>query len=91
MTRNVYGKGKVYYIATVGNRALYNRVIRDAAEEAKLPYIKGIPERVEIVTRTGPAGTVRFIFNNDTKQKEFTLEGESITLEPFETKIIRMD
>ena len=91
VTRNVYGKGKVYYIATVGNRALYNRVIRDAAEEAKLPYIKGIPERVEIVTRTGPAGTVRFIFNNDTKQKEFTLEGESITLEPFETKIIRMD
>ena len=91
VTRNTYGKGKVYYIATVGNQQLYNRVIRYAAGEADLSFIEGIPARVEIATRTSPAGTARFIFNNDGKRKEFTLEGEFITLAPFEMKIIRMD
>jgi beta-galactosidase len=87
ITRNTYGKGVVYYIATVGQQALYNKLIRTAVEEAEIAFIPGLPERVEITTRTGGNGAVQFIFNNDSKEKCFTREGESITLAPFEMKI----
>ncbi|MBR4067587.1 MAG: beta-galactosidase [Clostridia bacterium] len=88
VTRNEYGLGTVYYIGTVGTQPLYDHVIRQAVELAELPYIPGIPPRVEITTRSGGGKEVRFVFNNDSKPKAFTLEGEAVELEAFEMKII---
>lgn len=88
VTKNAFGKGNVYYIGTVGTQSLYDHLILQAAEEAELPVIKGIPKRVEIVTRTGDHGTARFVFNNDTEEKTFTLEGEEVFLAPFEMKVM---
>jgi len=89
VTRNRYKKGRAYYIGTVGNQALYNKLIRDAVIEAGIPWIPDLPGRVEITTRTGKDCTAQFIFNNDTASKSFTLNGEAITLSPFEMKILQ--
>ena len=64
------------------------RIAREAALEAALPVLEGLPERVEAVTRTGREGSARFLFNNDDKPKTFTLEGQQLSLAPFEMKIL---
>lgn len=88
ITRNSFGSGKVYYIGTVGTQPLYHRIARMACEEMGLPIINGIPERVEVTTRTGEKGSARFVFNNDGKPKSFAFEGQELNLAPFEMKII---
>ena len=88
VTRNAYGDGEVYYIATVGTQALYDHLIRSVLDREGIEYIPDLPPRVEITTRTGSDRTVRFVFNNDDKEKTFTLFGEPCTLKPFEMKIV---
>ena len=83
VTCNAWGAGRVYYIATVGAQALYDRVARLAAEEAGLPMVDGLPPHVEVTTRTGNGRTTRFVFNNTGREQRFTLGGEELTLAPF--------
>lgn len=87
ITRNVWGSGAVYYIGTVGTQPLYDHIVKLAVEAAAVPYIPGIPPRVEIITRSGKGKTARFVFNNDSAPKTFLLEGETVVLDPFEMKI----
>ena len=47
----------------------------------------GLEARVEIATRTGESGTTRFVFNNSGREQTFTLDGEALTLAPFEMHI----
>jgi len=88
ITRNAFGTGQVYYIGAVGTQPLYDRIARTAAEEVGLSVITDLPHRVELVTRTGKEASARFVFNNDTQPKTFTLDGQEITLAPFEMKIL---
>ena len=87
VTRNNYGNGSVYYIGTVGNQALYNKVVRLAVEEADVAFIPDLPPWVEITTRTGNTGTPRFVFNNSGREQTVSLDGELLTLAPFEMHI----
>ena len=50
--------------------------------------VSGLPERVEMVTRTWDNEQARFIFNNDDKPKAFQLDGREIRLAPFEMRVI---
>ncbi|MBE5795964.1 MAG: beta-galactosidase [Clostridiales bacterium] len=88
VTRNAFGEGVVYYIGAVGTQPLYERMARMAAEEAALPVVSGLPERVEMVTRTQGTEQACFVFNNDDKPKAFQLEGREIRLAPFEMRVI---
>ncbi|MBE5804029.1 MAG: beta-galactosidase [Clostridiales bacterium] len=88
VTRNGYGKGVVYYIGTVGDQALYDKLVRDAVTEAALEFIPGLPAHVEVTTRKGDGCAFRFIFNNAGQEQRFTLDGVEITLAPFEMKVI---
>lgn len=87
ITRNVYGKGVVYYVGTVGEKALYKRLIKDILEESQVPYVEGLPDNVEITTRTSDDMTVRFIFNNTDKEQHFSVKEEAIVLKAFEMKV----
>ena len=88
ITRNTFGGSVVYYIGTVGTQPLYDRMARMTAEEAALPVISGLPERVEMVTRTQGEEQACFVFNNDDKPKVFRLVGREIMLAPFEMRVI---
>lgn len=90
ITRNAYGKGTVYYIATVGEQALYDKLIRSAVTEAGLSFIPDLPPRVEVTTRTGNGQTTRFVFNNDEVEQVVHLDGKTISLAPFEMHIDRV-
>ena len=88
ITRNAYGAGQVYYIGAVGTQPLYDRIVRMALEEAELPFRPDLPARVELITRTGNDVTARFLFNNDDQPKAFPLDGQDVTLAPFEMKVL---
>lgn len=88
ITRNRFGRGSVYYLGAVGTQPMYDRIAGEAAAEAALPVIPGLPPRVEIVTRTAGNTAARFVFNNDDQPKTFTLDAQTIELSPFEMKII---
>ena len=48
--------------------------------------VVGLPDNVEITTRTGDGIEARFIFNNTNKEQRFMLDGGEICLAPFEMK-----
>ncbi len=87
ITRNSYGKGTVYYIGTVCEKNLYTRLVREVLLDKKMDFVDGIPDNVEITTRTGENITARFIFNNTNNRQCFSIDSNEIILEPFEMKI----
>ena len=56
-------------------------------DEGGIPYIEGLPDNVEITTRTGNNVKAVFIFNNTDKIQQFNYCGNELTLAPFEMKI----
>ena len=86
IVRNSYGKGTVYYIATVGQQSLYNHLIRLALKQTGIPFAE-LPPRVEMTTRTAANAQYRFLFNNSDQPQQFCLGDERIALAPFEMKI----
>lgn len=87
VTCNSYGAGKAYYIGTVGEKKLYNKMVKDILDVAQIEYVEGLPDNVELTTRTGADKKVTFLFNNTDKPQEFVLAGEKVCMEPFEMKI----
>lgn len=87
ITKNSYGRGCAYYIGTVCEKSLYNRLVRDILLSADIPFVEGLPDNVEITTRTGDDISARFIFNNTGSEQRFILDGGEICLAPFEMKI----
>ncbi len=81
---NDYGKGKVYYIGTIGGRDLYRRIAAQALGERGVKFYDDLPRGIEITERSGEKGSVRFIFNNTDKTQSFALDGKRLELAPFE-------
>ena len=69
---------------------MYEKAVKQILDISGLAYTEGLPENVEITTRTGSGITARFIFNNTNLKRSFELDGKDIQLDPFEVKIIRM-
>lgn len=87
ITRNSCGRGTAYYIGTVCEKKLYCKLAKDILLESGIPFVEGLPDNVELTTRTGDDVIARFIFNNTSKNQHFTLDKEEISLAPFEMKI----
>ena len=87
VTVNRYGKGSAYYIGTIGERRMYEKLAKHILDQTGIAYIPALPENVEITTRTGNGVTAKFIFNNSDEEKVFALDGEEICVAPFEMKI----
>lgn len=87
ITENAYGDGRVYYIGTVGEKALYRKLAEAALSRMKMDCIKELPENVEVTIREGNEKKFRFVFNDTDKEQKFMLSGEEIHLDPFEMQI----
>jgi beta-galactosidase len=87
ITKNTYGSGTVYYIGTVGEKALYFKLMKEILLKSQIPFVDGLPDNVEISTRASEGMAVRFIFNNTDKEQDFLIGDESIKMTAFEMKI----
>ena len=86
VTRNKYGKGEVYYFASILNRDASIGFAKTMAEEHGLDIVENLPKGVEITYRYGEKKW-RFIFNNTEKKQEVVIGKEKITLNPFDMEI----
>ena len=86
VTRNAWGDGCAWYVGTVGEKALYRRLLAEIFREQGVGILT-LPVGVESTVRSGAEGTWRFFFNNTMEEKAFELEGETVTLAPLEVKI----
>lgn len=87
VTVNTYGKGRIYYVGTVLDRAFYMALAARMAQEQKLSFRDDLPLGVEITYRQKQDTTWRFVFNNSDKPQSISLEGNICSLKPFEMKI----
>ncbi|WP_433753058.1 beta-galactosidase [Paenibacillus amylolyticus] len=63
VTKNDWGKGEVYYVATQPEEAYVSQLLQNIAEGCGLSGIQSLPDGVQVTTRSGANGTFRFILN----------------------------
>ena len=100
IVKNLYGHGHVYYVGTVGKKALYYNLIQTVLDENGIQYFPELPFGVEITTRENATDKFYFIFNNSDVVCEVSLpsamnnviSGEmsiALTLQPYDMKVLR--
>lgn len=87
VTKNAFGAGRAYYVGAVGEKAMYRTLMTEIFREQSIPTLTTLPRGVEVTTRSGEGGTYRFFFNNQNRGCHFPLEGETVSLRPFEAAI----
>jgi beta-galactosidase len=82
LTAHQYGQGKAYYLATRGSDQLLAALMRQLCQEAAIPSLLGVQERLEITQRKRADGrNVYFLLNHGEKAEEVILpEGKFTSL-----------
>jgi len=88
VTVNPYGRGRCYYIGTVGNRDFYRRMAAIMLTGAGIPYHASLPPGIEISVRENDAENWTFLFNNSESEQSFDFGGEMYGLAPFEMRVL---
>ena len=73
LTRNRFGQGNAYYVATRSSEAFYHRLIGDLCAEAGIAPIMHTREHIEVTERTNENGTFLFILNHGTQSHDIIL------------------
>lgn len=104
LTRNTFGKGTSYYVATRSNADFYRTLIGEICEEAGIRPIIGTPNGIEVTRRRNTNGTFLFFLNHDTESHDIKLncsgtdiltdtayaEGDTLTLAAKDVAIIHV-
>lgn len=103
ITRNAYGAGAAYYVATASTPDFYKAFLPDLCAEAGIDPVMRTPEGIEATCRVNEKGSFVFLLNHTEEEKwvfcpwngeellrSCTLfAGEEIILPPREVMIIR--
>ena len=73
LTRNTYGRGTAYYVATRSDAGFYRALINDICTEADIHPITDTPDCVEVTSRSNDNGTFLFFLNHDDASHEVKL------------------
>ncbi len=87
LTVHSFGKGKAYYLGTVGERSLYKMLAQRMFTDADVPFEPDLPPQVEFSTRERGNTVYRFLFNHADKEVAFTLGGQEYRLAGFEMRM----
>lgn len=85
VTKNSYGKGKVYYIGCSPEEAILKLIVDDILNSAELQKTLS-PDNVEIVVRGNRDKQIKIYINHN----DYEVKMENICLKPFEYKIINL-
>lgn len=73
LTRNRFGKGRAYYVASSSSEDFYRRFLEDICKEAKVEPVLETPPGVEAASRVNERGTWIFLLNHTEQAQEVFL------------------
>ena len=80
LTRNNFGSGKAYYIATRSSQDFYRTFLTDILKEAGVEALAEGSDKVEITVRENKNGSFLFLLNPSDEPQEVTLKKAGIDL-----------
>lgn len=85
LTRNTFGKGCAYYVATRSNADFYRHLIGNVCKDAGIEPIVRTPEHIEVTKRCNDNGTFLFFLNHGEEQNDIVLScnGTDILTDTF--------
>lgn len=89
LARNEFGQGECWLSGVFSDRNFYEKILMNICARQNIPYLKDLPEGVEITTRSGAENTYTFVFNNTMEEKDLDLFSQHLHLQPLEALIIR--
>lgn len=104
LTRNSFGEGRAYYVATRGDRDFYRDFVEQIAAEAGVAGVWKPVEGVEVAERRKAGERFLFFLNHDAESVRLTMEadgeslldgslrrkGETVVLEGKEVMVVRV-
>lgn len=98
VTKNQYGKGTAFYVATHSNQVFYNDFLDDVVSVLNIEPVLETPENIEVTRRENEKGSYLFILNHkDREEKVFLkekgkdlLEGVEVTEVDIEAKDVKI-
>ena len=88
ITKNDYGKGKAYYLATASSKEFYREFLSDLCKEQGISPVLETPAGVEVTSRENETGRFIYVLNHNSNDAEISLPGrmkDLISGEVFET------
>lgn len=80
LTRNHFGEGYAYYVATRSNTEFYHRLVNDLCTETGIAPIMRTREHIEVTERTNENGTFLFLLNHGTQSHNITLKQAGVDI-----------
>ena len=104
VTRNAFGEGQAYYIATCADEAFLTDFYAALAAQRDIRPLATTTDDVEVLARQGPDRTLLFIINHSDGERTADLGDKSgsdlltgeacsgtITLSPYDVRVIRLN
>ena len=105
LTRNVYGKGRAYYVAARSDAAFYRKLAAKVAKEAGITPVLDTPKGVEAAVRCNEKNEFLFLLNHEKIEQSVALpkdgtnlltgeaigKGNQFALPPYGVAILKMD
>ena len=73
LTRNDFGEGCAYYVATRSNADFYRTLVNEICKDADIRPIIDTPDCIEVTKRTNANGDFLFFLNHDVKSHDIKL------------------
>lgn len=100
VTMNRYCSGVAYYVGTIGDTGFYESLVSNIMRQTGIPRLKGLPEGVEVTTRTNGLNDFICFFNNSDRDAVISLPKsmysiiesvgkEKLDLKPYGFDIVR--
>lgn len=80
LTRNQYGKGCAYYVATRSSAEFYAGFLEEICREQKIAPVARLPKGVEATIRYNEEGNFLFLLNHNEEEVKITLPYAGINL-----------
>lgn len=88
LTRRTVGDGEAWFVATQPDRIAYRDLVARLAETAGLAAHPGADRDIEIVRRTGEAGTFVFVINHGESAAEIPVSGHDLVTDAPATGVV---
>ncbi len=80
VTKNKFGKGQAYYVATRSDKKFYHELLKKICEEKQIQPAAVVPEGIEAVARSTDKNRFLFLLNYAEEEKEVRIEKDSIEI-----------